>query len=294
MKACQSRSVRWMAACTAILSALLVASCEKPARSVADVPDDPSDETLAFLSSAPGENMIYWGKLHSHQFKKLCSGDNPSISPSGRFVAYNPPLYNSPHPPPKLAPIKVIAVETGNITSFDSIPRDLTPHPGCFWSSDEKLIAFPIYDWGGNRVRGVVSMVDGSFWQGTDAEFDAKYAKAFSSTEINARHSVEGRLSIENFKRVGALYFHPRAGKPIRLTPETMAVATTPIWIERTGEALFAGSFFSRNFFDPDNDHSEPAQVYLIKPEAKDWANASRNAWKEAIAAPGVRFSVSR
>jgi hypothetical protein len=266
---------------------LLAASCEKQTAPVANKPDDPSDLTIAMTGNEPGEDTIKVGKLHSHQFRKLCAGDNAAVSPSGRFVAYSPHWNGKALPLPC---VEVIEIQTGKVTRFDSIPKDLDPYPPSFWSKDEKLIAF--YASNDSRNRCVVSMTDGSFWRGTKEEFAAKFSDIFGSTEINARHSVEGRLTIENFKRVGTLFFHPTNGKAIRLTPEDMAVAYPPIWIEQTGEALFSGAYVIRHFFDEDD--FEPDQVYLIKPEGRDWAHASRKAWKEAIVTGGERVSSSK
>ena len=268
---------------------LLAASCEKQATPVTDKPDDPSDLTIAMTGNEPGENTIKVGKLHSHHFRTLCAGDHAAVSPSGRFVAYNPPWNAKTF---SLSCVEVIEIQTGKVTRFDSIPTDLAPNPGSFWSKDETLIAFYIHDSNGNRSRCVVNMMDGSFWRGTNDEFAAKYLNVFGSTEINARQSVEGRLTIENFKRVGALFFHPTKGKATRLTPEDMAVAYPPIWIEKTGEVLFSGSYVIRHFFDEDD--GEPDQVYLIKPEGRDWAHASRKAWKDAIVTGGERVSSSK
>lgn len=255
------------------------------------MPDDPSDETVAIFRFEDGKQVIYSGKLHSRRFKKLCSGDYPRVSPSGRWVAYNP-IKDASHRNPAIQPIEVIEIQTGQVTTFGSIPRDLTPWPESVWSSDEKLITFQVHDFNGNRVRCVVNRLDGSYWRGTDAEFGAKYGTAFGPTEIDSRKSVDGRLSIENYKRVGALYLHSGKGKSIRLTPETMGVASTPIWIERTGEALFVGSYVARHTFKEDS--VEPGNLYLIKPEALDWAKASKSQWKAAIVSSGEQVSASK
>lgn len=136
----------------------------------------------------------------------------------------------------------------------------------------------------------MVSMTDGSFWRGTDAEFHFKYSNAFNSTELGARRSTEGRLAIENFKHVGALFFRSDNGDSIRLTPEDMGVASAPIWIERTREALFVG----RRVVWPYGDKNVmDGNIYLIKPGAKDWANASKKEWEAAIVTAGEQVSVS-
>lgn len=291
MKAFQSRSGRLVTTCIAILSVFAFVSCEKPPRTGVEMPDDPSDETVAIFRFEDGKQVIYSGKLHSRRFKKICSGDYPRVSPSGRWVAYNP-IKDASHRNPAIQPIEVIEIQTGQVTTFASIPRDLTPWPESVWSSDEKLITFQVHDFNGNRVRCVVNRLDGSYWRGTDAEFGAKYGTAFGPTELDARKSVDGRLSIENYKHVGALYLHSGNGKSIRLTPETMGVASTPIWIARTGEALFVGSYVARRTFKEDS--VEPGNVYLIKPEALDWANASRSKWKAAIVTSGEQVSTSK
>jgi hypothetical protein len=267
-----------------IVATLLVASCEKKDSSLANLPEDPNDLTTAIFRIEEGKPVICIGKLHSHRFRKLCVGDYPRVSPSGRYVAYNQSL------PTGIAPIKVIEVQTGKVRTFDSIPHDLQPWPESFWSKDESLIAFEVHDFAGNRVKCVVSMADGSFWRGTGAEFRTNYPDAFNSINLNARRSVEGRLVIENFKHVGALFFQTGKGGMVRLTPEDMAVASPPIWIERTGEALFVG----RRVVPPYDDKDVMSgNVYLIKPEAKDWANASKKDWEAAIVTMGEQVSCS-
>ena len=206
--------------CVAVVFGFHAASCGKPNRSVVEVADDPADETVAVFRFEDGKQVIYCGELHSRRLKKLCFGDYPSVSPSGRFVAYNP-IADASHRHPAIQPIEVIEVQTGKLTSFPSIPRDLAPWPESFWSSDEALVAFQVHDFEGDRGRCVVSTVDGSYWRGTDAEFEARYAKAFGSTELQARHSAEGRLFVENFQHVGALYFRPDKGNPIRISART-------------------------------------------------------------------------
>ena len=269
----------------AIVATLLAASCEKKDYALANLPEDPNDLTTAIFRFEEGKPVICIGKLHSGHFRKLCVGDYPRVSPSGRYVAYNQSLRTG------IAPIKVIEVQTGKVRTFDSIPHDLQPWPESFWSKDESLIAFEVHDFDGNRVKCVVSMTDGSFWRGTDAEFRTKYPDAFNSINLNARRSVEGRLIIENFKRVGALFFQNGKGGMVRLTPEDMAVASPPIWIERTGEALFVGSHVVPPYGD---ENVMPGNVYLIKPEAKDWANASKKDWDAAIVTMGEQVSCSQ
>jgi hypothetical protein len=195
------------------------------------------------------------------------------------------------HRHPAIQPVEVIEIQTGMVTSFPSIPRDLAPWPESFWSSNEKLVTFQVHDFDGNRNRSVVSMVDGSYWRGTDAEFDARYANAFGPTELQARHSAERRLFVENFQHVGALFFRPDKGNPIRVSAENMGVSSSPIWLERTREALFVGRRVSPPYREED---VSDGIVYLIKPEAKDWANASMKDWKEAIVASGEQVSCSK
>jgi hypothetical protein len=267
----------------AIVAALLAASCGKKDSALANLPDDPNDLTTAIFRFEDGKPVICIGNLHSHRFRTLCVGDYPRVSPSGRYVAFNQSLRTG------IAPIKVIEVQTGKVRTFDSIPHDLRPWPESFWSKDESLIAFEVHDFEGNRVKCVVSMSDGSYWRGTDAEFRTKYPDAFNSINLNARRSVDGRLVVENFKHVGALFFQTGKGA-VRLTPEDMAVTAPPIWIERTGEALFVG----RRVVPPYGDKDVmPGNVYLIKPEAKDWANASTKDWEAAIVTVGEQVSCS-
>jgi hypothetical protein len=260
-----------------------VASCEKKDLVLANLPEDPNDLTTAIFRIEDGKPIICIGKLHSHRFRKLCVGDYPRVSPSGKYVAYNQSLRTG------IAPIKVIEVQTGKVRTFDSIPHDLSPWPESFWSKDESLIAFEVHDFEGNRVKCVVSMSDGSYWRGTDAEFRTKYPDAFNSISLDARRSVDGRLVVENFKHVGALFFQTGKGA-VRLTPEDMAVTAPPIWIERTSEALFVGSRVVPPYRDED---VMSGNVYLIKPEAKDWANASTKDWEAAIVTVGEQVSCS-
>ena len=219
-----------------IASLLFVVSCENQTPFVFDKGDDPADMIAAVYRVEDGEGVICVGKLHSHHFRKLCNGDYPSVSPSGRFVAHNRSVRAG------IQTVRVIEIQTGKVTTFNSIPEGTAPRPESFWSKDERLIAFHVNDFNGNRGRCVVSLTDGSFWRGTNAEFAYQYPNVFRSIVLDARRSVEGRLTIENFKDVGALFYHPSNEKMIRLTPEDMAVGNPPIWIERTGEALFVGS----------------------------------------------------
>lgn len=264
---------------------LLAASCGKQAPAFGNLPGDPNDLTAAVFRFEDGKPVICIGKLHSHGFRKLCVGDYPQVSPSGKFVAYNQSLRAG------IEPIEVIEIQTGKVRTFDSIPEDLHPYPESFWSRDETLIAFEVHDFTGNRVKCVVSMTDGSFWRGTDAEFNVRHAGAFNSTRIGARSSIEGRLAIENFKHVGALFFRSDKGESIRLTPEDMGVTSPPIWIERTREALFVGSRVCPPYGDK---NVMPGNVYLIKPEARDWANASTKEWQDAIVTVGEQVSCSK
>ena len=123
---------------------------------------------------------------------------------------------------------------------------------------------------------------------------------AFPQMDIDSRQSIEGRLSIENYKYYGALFFHPPNGVPFRLTPEKMFVNSPPIWIGRTGEALFVGTYDLTGFFkglffghDPDDFDAGPGEVYLIKPEERDWAHASRRVWTSVLVMPGEQVSCS-
>lgn len=271
---------------TCLMCTLLFAiSCDDHTHSSGELSEDPQDLTVAVYQIEDGEGSIRVAKLHLKHFHKLCVGDYPSVSPSGRFVAYNQSLSTGIHP------VRVIEIQTGEVRTFDSIPKDLAPWPESFWSRDESLIAFHVHDFTGNKSRCVVSMLDGSFWRGTDVEFHDKYQGHFGSTTLCARESGEGRLTIKNFNHVGALYFRADNGDSIRLTPEDMGVASPPIWIERTGEALFIGRRVRPPYRDED---VMPGNVYLIKPEAKDWANVSTKEWHDAIVTMGEQVSASR
>jgi hypothetical protein len=272
-----------IAALTGIL--LLAISCRSQRPATGDLPEDPSDPTIAVFRFEDGKPVIRAGRLHSGQFRKLSVGDYPSVSPGGGFVAYNRSLRTG------IQPVEVIEIQSGIVRKFDSIPKDLAPWPESFWSKDETLIAFQVHDFTGNKDRCVVSMVDDSFWRGTDAEFRLKYPNAFKTTTLDARSSAEGRLTIENFKHVGALFFRADNGESIRLTPENMGVASSPIWLERTREALFVGRRANPPY---DENRVMPGKIYLIKPEARDWANASDQEWEKAIVTDGEQVSCSK
>jgi len=271
----------------AVVSALFLACCGKPKASSRRGPIDPNDQTVAIFGFDQGQQVISSGKLHSYVFAKLCNGDYPEVSPSGRFVAYNPTGNRNP----AIQPVEVFDISTGKTLSFASIPTDLLPNPSSFWSKDERKLAFKVHDFNGNRDTCVVDIVDGAFWRGSEAEFAARFGDVFGPIELNARHSAEGRLTVENYGHVGALYFHPDNGTPIRLTPENMGVPFTPLWLERTREALFVGVFTRPPYSDED---VSPGTVYLIKPEAKDWAHASKEDWEDATVAPGEQVSSSK
>jgi hypothetical protein len=70
-----------------------------------------------------------------------------------------------------------------------------------------------------------------------------------------------------------------------------MGVTSPPIWIERTREALFVGSRVCPPYGDK---NVMPGNVYLIKPEARDWANASTKEWQDAIVTVGEQVSCSK
>jgi hypothetical protein len=250
-------------------------------------PTDPKDETVAIFGFDHGKQVISSGKLHSHIFAELCSGSYPEVSPAGRYVAYNPDSNRNP----AIQPINVVEISTGKTISFASIPTDLLPNPSSFWSKDEKSIAFKVHDFNGDRGYCVVKVTGGAYWRGSEAEFAGRFGDAFGPIELNARHSAEGRLTVENYGHVGALYFHPDTGEPIRLTPENMGVPSPPVWIERTGEALFVGVYTRPPYSDED---VSPGMVYLIKPEAKDWAHASKEEWINAAVSPGEQVSSSK
>jgi hypothetical protein len=268
-------------------SACLTAACGKLTSSLIQIPDNPKDETIAIFRIDREKQAIYSGKLHSHKFTEVCSGSYPEVSPSGRFIAYNPNGGRNP----AIQPVQLIEISTAKIFAFTSIPADLLPNPGSFWSKDERRIAFKVHDFNGNREDGVVNVADGSYWRGTESEFDSRFADAFGPIVLNARQSTEGRLTIENFDHVGALYFHPENGVPIRLTPENMGVTSVPIWIERTREALFVGVHTWPPYYDEDVSEGS---VYLVKPEAKDWEHASKKDWEDAIISSGEQVSCSK
>jgi hypothetical protein len=270
-----------------ILSALLVASCGKSVTTGGSGPTDPNDETVAIFGFDNGKQVISSGKLHSHVFIEICSGSYPEVSPSGRYLAYNPNGTRNP----AIQPINVVEISTGKTISFASIPTDLLPNPSSFWSKDEKSIAFKVHDFGGDRDSCVVDVVGGNYWRGSEADFTARFGNTFGPIELNARHSPEGRLTVENYGHVGALYFHPDTGQPIRLTSENMGVPSPPIWIERTREVLFVGVYTRPPYSDED---VSAGVIYLIKPEAKDWAHASEGDWKNAAVSPGEQVSSSK
>lgn len=232
---------------------LLATGCTKTSPNVSVHSDDPNDEVIAFVASDPKDNglsiSIYSGKLHSGRFLKLCAGDNPRVSLSGKYIAFDPPYVYNPKGPNELPirkPQQVIEIATGKLTPL--------------------------------------------------ADFQKLGLDRFSSVEINARQSLDGRVSIENYKKVGALYFHPDRGEPFRLTPDHMAVSSTPIWISRTGEVLFSAFRVSawKRWIDPDDDDSEgPDEIYLIKPNVRDWTHASKADWEAVRMAYGLRVSSS-
>ena len=263
----------------------LLVSCDEPKSSYSALSERPEDPIVAVFAVEDGKGCIRAGKLRSGHFKKLCDGDYPSLSPSGKFLAYNQSTRNG------IQAVRVIEIRTGKVTIFDSIPKDIAPWPESFWSKDEKLIAFHVHDFTGNRSRCVVSMEDGSFWRGTDLEFRDKHPDDFGVTTLGARASVEGRLEIRNLKHVGALFFRSGGGESIRLTPENMGVTGTPIWIEKTGEALFVGSRVNSPYGDED---VLPGKIYLIRPGSMDWANASEKEWEKAVIMSGEQVSLSR
>jgi transposase len=228
---------------------------------------------------------------------RIAVGDYPTVSPSGKYVAYNPCKSDGVGIFEKF--VHVVELKTGRTIVFDSIPKNTHIYPGSAWSSDEKLITFCVHDFDGSYgSRCIVSMVDGSFWRGTEDEFEIGYGRLFQceteSTQIFVEEMLsEPKVGLDNpgcdceDRHANGLFYHLRTGLPIRLTRTDMLVDRA-VWIEPTREILFTAQWHE------DYRAARPWRIYLINPEAKDWRNLSRRAWNAAVIGAGDDISGSR
>lgn len=232
-------------------------------------------------------------------YRNLGFGDYPAVSPSGKYVAYNPegdPRFSQR---PGIPPIIVKEVATGKEIRFASIPEETRPWPGSRWSADETLIAFEVHDFEGNRSQAVVSVEDGSFWRGTREEFRVRYASAFP--EVSSPLSVQSVTGQPDYHgwAANAVFYHPDSGPPVRLTPENMWISSslgTAVWIERTGEVVFPAVWHSDlEISGPIEKRASPTPtIFVIKARARDWRNASREEWDAAALFEAEQVSCSR
>ena len=264
----------------------LLPSCSKhDSQPKAILPDDPNDVTIAFFGFQDGKQTIHAGKLHSNNYRRLCIGAYPSVSPSGRFVARNPEG-DDRFKSRAIPPIVVTELATGKETSFASIPKGTAPWPGCVWSTDDSLISFDVHDFDGNRSKAVVSLADGSYWRGTEAAHGAKFGRFFSQPLSKISIAIIASEPVPLGFEARTLYYHKPDGSQIRITPATMWVAGKALWIERTGEVVFLALWHSD--LNPGTSPKKmawkhPPNVYLINPSSKDWTKATSRQWEDAL-----------
>ena len=256
-----------------------------------------SDPTVAFFTIRDGKLTILAGKLRSRSFKPMGIGQSPRVSPSGKFVAYNPvndPRFNQQG----IAHVIVKEIETGKLKQFRSIPPDTRPYPGCVWSDDETLLAFDVHDFESNGSKAVVDVRDDSFWRGSKEEFSARYGRRFPAERSPVSlAAVPGESDYHGYPAT-AVFFKPADGPPARLTPDNLWVCRPTngaAWIASTGEVIFP-AIWEADLATEGWIEKRPrptATMFLIKPGAKDWMKATRAEWDAAALCQAEEVSTS-
>lgn len=261
-----------------------LASCDEKRSDKQMFPEDPNDVTVAFFGFHNGKQTIHAGKLHSRNYRELCIGDYPSVSHSGRLVARNPEG-DSRFKWRAIPPVVVTDITNGHEIVFKSIPSDTAPWPGSVWSTDDSLISFVVHDFDGNRSKAVVSLADGSYWRGTEAEHSTKFGRFFSPPLSKISISIVTSEPVPSGFEARTLYYHKPDGSRIRITPATMWVAGKALWIERTGEIVFLALWHSdlnAGSNEKQMPWKHPPDVYLLNPSTMDWSIASPQQWQAA------------
>lgn len=281
----------------AVLVGLAFSLCSLTTRADERSGNGTPDPTVAFFTIRDGKLTILAGQLRSRRFRNVGVGQSPRVSPSGKFVAYNPvsdPRFSQQG----IAHVIVKDTVTAVLRQFRSIPPDTRPYPGCIWSADETLLAFDVHDFESNRSKAVVDLRDDSFWRGTEEEFNTRYSGRFpEACSPVAVAAVPGGPDYHGYPAT-ALFYKPLNGPAVRLTPENLWVCRPPsgaAWVASTGEVIFP-AIWKADLPTQGWIEKRPRPIptmFVIKPEAKDWMKASRAEWDAAAICQAEEVSSS-